>query len=101
MRPDHQLTVRQSVAPLGRQLEIVGQAVPAAGQELLLVTGAGFGGTAVEEPQPANDWFAPALWQAERNAWDASGGFGWKGRRIQGLEAWRRASGGGEGSTHD
>lgn len=62
VRPDHQLTVRQSVAPLERTLEIVGQAVPAAGEEILHVTGAGIGDQAVE-PTPAVDWFAPAQFE--------------------------------------
>jgi hypothetical protein len=42
VRPDHSLQVRQSVAPLSRTLDIVGQAVPAAGEALIIVTGAGF-----------------------------------------------------------
>ncbi|WP_282607800.1 DUF6603 domain-containing protein [Pelagibius sp. Alg239-R121] len=63
VRPDHQLTVRQNVAPLERELEIVGQAVPEPGQSYLTITGAGFGDATIEEPQPANDWFAPAQFE--------------------------------------
>ena len=62
VRPDHQLTARQSAAPLERTLEIVGQGVPAAGEELLHVTGAGLGDTALD-PVPALDWFAPAQFE--------------------------------------
>ena len=62
VRPDHQLTARQSAAPLERTLEIVGQAVPAAGEEILHVTGAGIGAVAVD-PVAAVDWFAPAQFE--------------------------------------
>lgn len=63
VRPDHQLTVRQSIAPLNRTLEIVGQAVPAAGEELLTVTGAGFGTAGDVDWDLADDWFAPAQFE--------------------------------------
>jgi hypothetical protein len=63
VRPDHQLTVRQSIAPLNRTLEIVGQALPAPGEELMIVTEAGFGTTVIDNPEPANDWFAPAQFE--------------------------------------
>ena len=62
VRPDHQLMVRQSVAPLDRLLEIVGQAVPAADEELLHVTEAAIG----DEPvtfTTSVDWFAPAQFE--------------------------------------
>ena len=63
VRPDHQLTVRQSIAPLNRTLEIVGQAVPATGEELLTVTGADFGTPGDIDWDLANDWFAPAQFE--------------------------------------
>ncbi len=69
IRPDHQLEARQSVAPLERNLEVVGQAVPADGQELLTVTDYGIGdtsyleGEAGKEPSYAYDWFAPAQYE--------------------------------------
>ncbi len=62
VRPDHQLTVRQSVAPLDRTMEIVGQAVPAAGEELLHINAAGIGDEQVE-PTTTVDWFAPAQFE--------------------------------------
>jgi hypothetical protein len=62
VRPDHQLIVRQSVVPLNRTLDIVGQAVPASGEELLTVTDAGFSGEDVEWDL-ADDWFAPAQFE--------------------------------------
>jgi hypothetical protein len=62
VRPDHQLTVRQSVAPLDRTMEIVGQAVPAAGEELLHINAAGIGDVSVE-PTATVDWFAPAQFE--------------------------------------
>jgi hypothetical protein len=63
VRPDYQLTVRQSIAPLNRTLEIVGQALPAPGEELMTVTGAGFGTIVIVDPELANDWFAPAQFE--------------------------------------
>jgi uncharacterized protein DUF6603 len=63
VRPDHQLTVRQSVAPLNRTLEIIGQAVPASGEELLTVTAAGFGDGKAVDWELADDWFAPAQFE--------------------------------------
>ena len=63
VRPDHQLTVRQGVAPLGRTLEIVGQAVPAPGHERLEVTGAGITGSPAQSFTTAEDWFAPAQFE--------------------------------------
>jgi hypothetical protein len=63
VRPDHSLTVRQSVAPLERPLEIIGQAVPAAGEELLHVLDAGFVSGPEVEWQLADDWFAPAQFE--------------------------------------
>ena len=63
IRPDHQLTVRQSVAPLNRTLEIVGQAVPATGEDLLTVIDAGFGTAGDVDWDLANDWFAPAQFE--------------------------------------
>jgi hypothetical protein len=62
VRPDHQLTVRQSVAPLNRTLEIVGQALPAPGEELITVTDAGFDTIDVAW-ELTNDWFAPAQFE--------------------------------------
>jgi hypothetical protein len=63
VRPDHQVAVRQSVAPLNRTLEIVGQAVPADGEELVTVTGAGIGRRRNVEWSLADDWFAPAQFE--------------------------------------
>jgi len=65
IRPDHNLEARQSVAPLERTLELVGQAVPAAGQDLLTVTDYGIGATSFVDGDRtyANDWFAPAQFE--------------------------------------
>lgn len=63
VRPDHQLTVRQSIAPLNRTLEIVGQAVPASGEELLTVIDAGFDTPGDVDWDLADDWFAPAQFE--------------------------------------
>jgi hypothetical protein len=63
VRPDHQLTVRQSVAPLNRRLEIVGQAVPASGEELLTVIDAGFETGGPVDWELTDDWFAPAQFE--------------------------------------
>ena len=63
VRPDHQLRVRQGVAPLERQLEIVGQAVPAAGEDFLEVTAYGFGDAEFADKEYADDWFAPAQFE--------------------------------------
>ncbi len=62
IRPDHQLMVRQSVAPLDRLMEIVGQAVPAAGEELLHITEAAIGDETVTFTTSV-DWFAPAQFE--------------------------------------
>jgi hypothetical protein len=62
VRPDHQLSVRQSIAPLDRTLEIIGQAVPAVGQELLHITEARVGGEPVDFTTSV-DWFAPAQFE--------------------------------------
>ncbi len=62
VRPDHQLTVRQSIAPLDRTLEIVGQAVPAAGEELLHITAVEIGNEPADVTS-ALDWFAPAQFE--------------------------------------
>jgi hypothetical protein len=63
VRPDHQVGVRQGVAPLDRTLEIVGNAVPAAGQERLNLTGSGVTGQAGLVGMPLDDWFAPAQFE--------------------------------------
>jgi hypothetical protein len=64
IRPDHQLSVTQSVAPFDRDIEVVGQGLPAPGHERLTVTGAGIG-TATDTPSATvEDWFAPAQYEA-------------------------------------
>jgi hypothetical protein len=63
VRPDHQLSVTQGVAPFDRDIEVVGQGVPAAGHERLVVTAAGFGTTDVPYDM-VDDWFAPAQYES-------------------------------------
>ena len=63
VRPDHQLRVRQGVAPLERRLEIIGQAVPAPGEDFLEVTAYGFGTAEFTDKEYADDWFAPAQFE--------------------------------------
>jgi hypothetical protein len=63
IRPDHQLAVTQGVAPFDRDIEIVGQGVPAAGHERLEVTAARFGDTDVPFAM-VDDWFAPAQYES-------------------------------------
>ena len=63
IRPDHQLAVTQGVAPFDRDIEVVGQGVPAAGHERLEVTAAGFGGTDIDFAM-VDDWFAPAQYES-------------------------------------
>lgn len=62
VRPDHLIKVSQSVAPLDKTMEVVGQGLPAIGDERLNVTGAGITGvsTAWEIIQ---DFFAPAQFE--------------------------------------
>ncbi|MGB5758084.1 MAG: DUF6603 domain-containing protein, partial [Acidimicrobiales bacterium] len=62
IRPDHQVRVRQSIAPLNRQLEIMGQGVPPPDEAFLSITGAGFGATPISYEE-ALDWFAPAQFE--------------------------------------
>jgi hypothetical protein len=64
VRPDHQLSVTQSVAPFDRDIEVVGQALPAAGHERLTVTAAGIGTVADTQSATVEDWFAPAQYEA-------------------------------------
>jgi hypothetical protein len=62
IRPDRQLRAHQSVVPLDRTLEIVGQAVPAGGEERLTITWSGLDD--VEAPaETTSDWFAPAQFE--------------------------------------
>jgi hypothetical protein len=63
VRPDHSLTVRQSVAPLNRTLEVVGQALPAPDEERMTVVSAGFLTGPAVEWSLADDWFAPAQFE--------------------------------------
>jgi hypothetical protein len=63
VRPDHQVAVRQSAAPLNRTLEIVGQAVPAPGEQLITLVDAGIGDRTDITWELADDWFAPAQFE--------------------------------------
>lgn len=58
VRPDQAVEVRQSVAPLNRTITAFGEYVPA--EPTIDVTDVTLGGEPVEEPQWAQDWFAPA-----------------------------------------
>ena len=64
VRPDHQLSVTQSVAPVDRDIEVVGQGLPAPGHERLTVTAAGIGTVADTQSETVEDWFAPAQYEA-------------------------------------
>jgi hypothetical protein len=63
VRPDHQLRMAQSVAPLGRTIEIVGQGLPAPADSLLTVTAAGIGAIVQSPLTEVTDWFAPAQFE--------------------------------------
>jgi hypothetical protein len=63
VRPDYQLTVRQTIAPFDRKLDIVGQAVPDAAETELSVTDVGFGDASIDDWEHALDWFAPAQFE--------------------------------------
>ena len=64
VRPDHQVAVRQTAAPLNRTLQIVGQGVPAEGEELITLADAGIGVRTDIAWEVANDWFAPAQFES-------------------------------------
>lgn len=62
IRPDHLVEVAQGVAPLNREIEVVGQGLPAAGDNRFTITDAGLNGsTAAWEIR--TDWFAPAQYE--------------------------------------
>jgi hypothetical protein len=63
VRPDHQVGVRQGAAPLNRTLQVVGNSVPAPGEELITVTDAGIGTRTDIDWDLADDWFAPAQFE--------------------------------------
>ncbi|MEM7338829.1 MAG: DUF6603 domain-containing protein [Actinomycetota bacterium] len=64
VRPDRLLRVLQSIAPFDRRIEIVGEAIPAPGDDFFRVTAAGFGTVPLDEIVSAQDWFAPAHFEA-------------------------------------
>lgn len=66
IRPDHLVEVAQGVAPLNREIEVVGQGLPAAGDNRFTITDAGLrGSTAPWETK--TDWFAPAQFERMSN----------------------------------
>lgn len=64
VRPDHQLRVSQSIAPLNRTIEIVGQGLPAPTDTFLTISAAGIGEVEVGDVEEVLDWFAPAQFES-------------------------------------
>lgn len=62
VRPDRQVRVTQGVAPLNRLIEVVGQGLPEAGDEMLEITSASLSGLDLSYKEE-QDWFAPAQYE--------------------------------------
>lgn len=62
VRPDHNVAVSQGIVPLNKQIEVVGQGLPEAGEDYFPITGAGLGGLAIAYEE-VDDFFAPAKFE--------------------------------------
>ena len=67
VRPDHLVAVSQGIAPLHRRLDVVGSAVPAAGEDLIEISASGIDGV-TSTSTIVQDWFAPAQFEALTDA---------------------------------